>query len=118
MLFATSSFMTKLQLIKAIGDLLTQLDVQIGSLELDDPHRSVLKLKRNDLDARQRELAGAVIKQSAENLKPSLAELERQSKALKVTIKNLENLEQTLEDVTKFIGVLDQVITVAAGLSK
>jgi len=75
--------MTKLEAIKAIGDVLTKLDIVIGSIELDDPRRPALKIKRSDLDARQRELVHLALDEVAELVKEPMEELQTGTKTEK-----------------------------------
>jgi hypothetical protein len=49
--------MTRLELIRSIGDVLTKLDVLRGSISFDEPSREDLDSLRRKLDKKQLQLA-------------------------------------------------------------
>ena len=105
--------MTKIELIRVIGDLLTRIDEVRGSLMPNDPQRRGLDQLRAMLDERQVELAQAQFEEGTEDFQNAAAYLQEVNNAIQETIEDIEDLESTLSSVARFVGVVDNLLGLA-----
>jgi ABC-type transporter Mla subunit MlaD len=109
--------MTKLELIHMIGDMLTNLDVVIGSLLPSDPrHRQLLDL-RLLLDDRQRALSRQAFIENSETFQRAAQELADINDAIRQTVRKVEQLNATLENVTRFLNSLTSLVSTFAAVA-
>jgi len=102
--------MTRIELIELIGDVLTQLDVLIGSMSPSDPDRTPFITARKQLDKLQLSLAQQVFDDNTKKYKDAAAELEKVNNELQKIINDLEKIVKTLETINRFIGAVDKII--------
>lgn len=102
--------MTRIELVEFIGDVLTQLDVLIGSMDPDDDDRQPFITGRKSLDKMQLKLAQNIFDDNTQKYKKAAAELEEINEDLQKTIADLDKLVTTLENVNRFIGAVDKII--------
>jgi hypothetical protein len=109
--------MTKLELIHMIGDILTNLDVVIGSLLPSDPrHRQLLDL-RLLLDDRQRALSRQAFIENSETFQRAAQDLAAINDEIRRTVRKVEQLNATLENVTRFLNSLTSLVTTFAAVA-
>jgi hypothetical protein len=109
--------MTKLELIQMIGDVLTNLDVVIGSLLPSDPkHRQLLDL-RLLLDDRQRVLSQQTFVENSELFQQAAQELAKIDDDIRETIRRVDRLNTTIENVTRFLNSLTSLVTTLAAVA-
>lgn len=102
--------MTKLELIKLLGDLITRLDVILGSISLAHPNREELELIRNQMDDRQRQLAKNQFDENTAVFQKATEQLKAINKDLKATIGQLDNLVNTIKTLRKFVSAVDSIV--------
>ena len=69
--------MTQLEVIRMIGDVLTEIDVAIGSLRPGDPDLTKLQDLRRLLDARQLDISRQIIEDNTERFQRAAGDLSR-----------------------------------------
>ena len=106
--------MTKLEAIILCGDVLTELDVLCGSLYSEAPERKKLDEYRCIIDKMQLKLVDQVFHENTEKYKEASAKLEDINKKLSTTIEDLGKVADTIETVSKFVTVVDQLLIIAA----
>jgi hypothetical protein len=109
--------MTKLQLIQMIGDVLTDLDVAIGSLAPNDPqHRQLLDL-RLLLDDRQGVLSREVFVENSAGFQQAAQEIAAINSGLQQTIQRLDQLNATIDNVSRFLNALTSLVSTVAAVA-
>jgi hypothetical protein len=104
--------MTRLELIKLIGDVLTELDVLRGSLLPDEPNRKKLDKLRKQLDKRQLQLSQNQFDDNTKGFQQATRALEVINKELTKTISNEENIATTIENLKRFVKAVDGIVGV------
>ena len=108
--------MTKLDVIVMIGDVLTDLDVVIGSLLPSDPnHRSLLDL-RVLLDDRQRQLSQRVFDENSLAFQEAAQQLKQVNDGIRGTLRDIDHLNTTIANVTRFLNSATSLVSTVAGL--
>jgi hypothetical protein len=107
--------MTQLEAVVLIGNVLTEIDVAIGSLMPSDPRQRQLLDLRLLLDERQRRLAREVFDTNTEAFQQAAEELTAINNSIRGTIRDVANLTQTIQNVTRFLGAVTNLLG-AAGL--
>lgn len=102
--------MKKIELVELIGDVLTQLDVLVGSMDPDDDERKPFIKNRKALDKMQLQLVQSIWNENTQKYKDAAKELEEVNDDLQETIGDLDELVKTLENVNRFVGVVDKII--------
>lgn len=102
--------MTKIELVELIGNVLTQLDVLIGSMDPDDDRRKPLIKARKELDKMQLKLVQNIWDENTQTYKKATKALEEVNKDLQKTIGDLDKLVTTLDNINRFIGAVDKII--------
>ena len=109
--------MTKLELIQQIGDVLTNLDIVIGSLLPSDPrHRQLLDV-RLLLDDRQRAVSRQAFVENSEQFQQAAQELANINNDMRKTIRKIDELNSTIENVTRFLNSLTSLVTTLAAVA-
>jgi hypothetical protein len=105
--------MTQLEVIRMIGDVLTEIDVAVGSLKPGDPDMIRLQDLRQLLDARQLILSRqafddntARFREGAERLRAVNLEIKGSIKRIDDTIAAIHNVERFLDSVTSFLSTI------------
>lgn len=105
--------MTRLELIKLIGDLLTKIDVLRGSLIPDSPNRSALDHIRKSLDKKQLVLSQNQFDDNTQEYIDAAKKLEDINREVKKTISKIEKLVETIENLKRLVGAVENIIKVA-----
>jgi hypothetical protein len=109
--------MTKLEVIQMIGDILTNLDVVIGSLLPSDPaHRQLLDL-RLLLDDRQRALSIQAFQENSSAFQQATQDLARINDDIRATIRQVDRLTTTIANVTRFLNSVTSIVTTLAAVA-
>ena len=108
--------MTRTELIKLIGDVLTKLDVLRGSLLPGEPNRIELDRLRKGLDSLQLKLVKNDFEDNTKKYLDATEKLRSVNGDLKKTITKLEKIVTTLETVKKLVAVVDEIISIAIPL--
>jgi DNA repair exonuclease SbcCD ATPase subunit len=104
--------MTRLELIKLIGDVLTKLDVLRGSLLPNESNRGELDRLRKKLDKKQLQFSRNEFIDSARPFQQATAELEKIHKELRKTINRTEEIATTLKNLKRFVKAIDDIVVV------
>ncbi len=103
--------MTKIDLLRLIGDVLTEIDAAIGDLLPSDPNQRRLQDLRILLDDRQRQLAGMTFDENTQAFQDATQQLEAANQQIVVSLQNLQNLENAIGNVTRFINSVTSLMT-------
>lgn len=102
--------MTRIELIKLIGDVLTKLDVLRGSMLPGDSNRRELDRLRKQLDGLQLRLAKTQFDDNTQAFITATAEITAINKELKKTLNKIEKVVTTLETLSRFVTAVDDII--------
>jgi len=108
--------MTQLDVIRMIGDVLTDIDTAIGSLEPNDPNERKLHDVRILLDDRQRQLSRAVFDENSQNFQNASQQLQHVNTQIQGTITNINNMVTTIANVTRFLNAVTSLMTTLGAL--
>lgn len=108
--------MTRLELIRLIGDVLTRVDVSRGSLSSDEPNRDELDDLRRKLDRMQLKLARNEFDDNTEAFQQAAEELEIINRSLRRTINDIERLVTTIQNLRRFVAAVNNIVGVALPL--
>jgi hypothetical protein len=108
--------MTQLDVIRMIGDLLTEIDVVVGSLVPGDPDLTALQDLRRLLDARQLILSRQVFEDNTERFQSAAAQLKGINDEVRLTIRQIENMAAVIQNVTRFLNGVTKFLTVIGGV--
>lgn len=108
--------MTKLELITAIGNTLTQLDNALGDPALvNQPAKwQQAFAMRNHLDQQQRELLVATIQSDDEAFQTLTGKIQAATKQLQQTIDDLKKIDSIINTIGEISADLDQILKAAA----
>ncbi|MGA2403285.1 MAG: hypothetical protein ABSG91_16515 [Syntrophobacteraceae bacterium] len=110
--------MTKLELIKLIGDLIVKIDeVILSGKGLQDPERPGWEKSRKRLNDAQRELGKLVFREDDSRYVEYTDELNKVNKSLKQELASLEELKKALGQVEQVLGLLVQIIKLFGGVA-
>jgi len=102
--------MTRLELIKLIGDVLTRIDVLRGSLSPGEPNRIALDGIRKDLDASQLQLSKNQFDDNTQAFIKATAELDAINADLQETIKSINKVAETLTNLKRLVAAVDGIV--------
>jgi hypothetical protein len=101
--------MTRLELIKAIGDVLAGVDVSRGSVAPNAPGRADLDLLREKLDKRQLQLVLWRWNENTKAFQDAALKLEEANTELKRTIADLKKTATTVENLRRVVAAIDDI---------
>lgn len=101
--------MTRIELIRLIGDVITEVDVLRANFKRETKNRKNLDDIRDDLDTAQRKLVRNVISDNTKNFKELTTSLQEVNGGLRQTIEDVDKIAQTLEILVKFVGVVQKI---------
>ena len=107
--------MTQLEVIRMIGDVLTEIDVAVGSLVPGDPDLTALQDLRRLLDSRQLVLSRQVFDDNTASFQQAAAELKAVNDNIQGTIRRIDEMAKVIENVTRFLGAVTKFLTVVGG---
>jgi hypothetical protein len=108
--------MTQLEVIRMIGDVLTEIDVVVGSLIPGDPNLTALQDLRRLLDARQLILSRQVFEENTERFKSAAAALKQINDEIVGSIRRIDDLATVIQNVTRFLNGVTRFLTVVGGV--
>jgi cell division septal protein FtsQ len=98
--------MTQIEVIRMIGDVLTEIDVTVGSLMPGDPAMVKLQDRRRLLDARQLTLSRQVFDDNTKRFQEAAAELQAVEKEVSLAIRRIDNMTAVIQNVTRFLDAV------------
>jgi hypothetical protein len=105
--------MTRIEIIREIGDLLTRLDILRGGLLPGNRDRQALDDLRLLLDDRQRRLSQQHFEENTAEFKAAAADFARVNADVRLTIDRVERLIETINNVRRLLVAVDTVVGVA-----
>lgn len=105
--------MTRIEIIREIGDLLTRLDILRGGLLPGNRDRQALDDLRLLLDDRQRRLSQQHFEENTAEFKSAAADFVRVNADVRLTIDRVERLIETINNVRRLLVAVDTVVGVA-----
>jgi|WetSurMetagenome_2_1015567.scaffolds.fasta_scaffold93382_2 hypothetical protein len=100
---------TRLELIRLIGDVITEVDVLRSHFDREDSNRKRLDNIRDGLDTYQRKLVRSVIKENTAEFIELTASLKEVNGRLCQTIEDVNKIAMTLELLVIFVGVVQKI---------
>jgi DNA anti-recombination protein RmuC len=101
--------MTRLELIRIIGDVITEVDVLRSNFKRQTKSRKSLDNIRDELDTSQRKLVRNVIKDNTKQFIELTKSLKEVNEGLRQTIEDVDQVAQTLETLVKFVSVVQKI---------
>lgn len=101
---------TRLDVIKMIGDVLTETDVARGSLLPDDPNRHQLDDLRVLLDDRQRKLSKAVFDENTTQFQNAAKKLQAVNNQIQGSIQQVNKILTVLGDIKIFLDAVTSLM--------
>lgn len=108
--------MTHLDVIRMIGDVLTEIDVAVGSLLPNDPNLVRLQDLRRLLDARQLALSRQVFDDNTERFQIAATRLKAVNDDIRGSIRRIDNMVTAIQNVTRFLDSLTSFIGTIGGV--
>jgi uncharacterized membrane-anchored protein YhcB (DUF1043 family) len=102
--------LTRLELIRLIGDVITEVDVARSNFRRETKVRRHLDNIRDELDTFQRKLVRSVIRDNTADFKDLTKSLQEVNGELRLTIQDVDEIAQTLETLVKFVGVVQKIM--------
>jgi len=102
--------MTRLDVIKMIGDVLTEIDVARGSLLPDDPNRHQLDDLRILLDDRQRRLSKTVFDDTTQQFQDAAKKLKVVNDQIEGSIQQVNKILVVLSNITIFLDAVTSLM--------
>lgn len=108
--------MTKVELITAIGNTLTQLDNALADFALvNQPAKwQQAYAMRNHLDQQQRELLVATIQSDDEDFQTLTGKIQAATKQLQQTIEDLKKIDSIIDTIGEISADLDAILKTVA----
>jgi CHASE3 domain sensor protein len=106
--------MTQLEIIEMIGDVLTDLDVLIGSLMPSDPNHQKLLDLRTLLDDRQRVLSRRAFDQNTAAFQQAAQQLQEINNQMQGTLQDIDHINDAIQNVTSFLNAATSLISTVA----
>ncbi|WP_177198106.1 hypothetical protein [Nitrosomonas communis] len=101
--------MTRSELIRVIGDVITEVDVLRSNFKRETKNRKSLDDIRDQLDTYQLKLVRNVINDSTTEFKQLTTSLKEVNEELRLTIEDMDKIVQTLEALVKFVGTVQKI---------
>lgn len=107
--------MTPQELVRLIGNILTQIDDCLSRPDFsdNDPHWHQLFALRKALDDQQRELVSAGFKQNSAAFTSATQALAQSNTQLQKTLADIQRIADTISTVTQIIGFVGQLLQFA-----
>ena len=107
--------MTQLDVIRMIGDRLTEIDVTVGSLMPSDPNLQKLQDLRQLLDARQLILSRALIDDSTPRFRDAADRLRAVNRETSGSLQDIDDMVVMIANVTRFLDAVTTFMTAVTG---
>jgi DNA anti-recombination protein RmuC len=101
--------MTRLELIRIIGDVITEVDVLRSNFKRQTKSRKSLDNIRDELDTSQRKLVRNVFTDNTKQFIELTKSLKEVNEGLRQTIEDADQVAQTLETLVKFVSVVQKI---------
>jgi len=108
--------MTKLELIRLVGDVLTEIDTAIGSMLPSDPHQQELQDLRILLDDRQRQLSRQIFDENTATFQSAAEQLKAINDQIRTTIQQVQRIQDTINNIKRFLDSVTSLMTTVGGL--
>ncbi|HMU64524.1 MAG: hypothetical protein E6Q61_10050 [Nitrosomonas sp.] len=100
--------MTRPELIRLIGDVLTEVDVLRSNFDRETEERKNLDNIRDALDTYQRKIVRNVINDNTAKFKEHATSLKKINEDLRQTIEDINKIAKTLETLVEFVKVVQK----------
>jgi hypothetical protein len=107
--------MTQLDIIRMIGDRLTEIDIKVGSLMPNDPDQIRLQDLRRTLDSRQLLLSRQIFDSNTKKFQTAAKDLAAVNEKIQGTIDEIDSMQRVIRNVTRFLdAVTSFLVTIGA----
>jgi len=103
--------MTQLEVIRMIGDVLTEIDVAVGSLMPGDPDMTRLQDLRQVLDARQLMLSRQVFDENTAGFRDAAEQLQAVNVEIRGTIRRIDDMIAVIHNVERFLDAVTSFLS-------
>jgi len=103
--------MNRLDVIKMIGDVITDIDIARGSLLPDDPNRHQLDDLRVLLDDRQRKLSKTAFDDTTKQFQDATQKLKTVNDQIKGSIQHVDKIVTVLANIKSFLDAVTSLMT-------
>jgi hypothetical protein len=103
--------MTRLDVIRMIGDMLTEIDVKVGSLMPGDPNIVQLQDLRRLLDSRQLMLARQAFDDNTPRFQAAAERLRAVNREVRAQLDELDAVVAVIGNVTRFLDEVTSFMT-------
>jgi hypothetical protein len=110
--------LSRIDLIRIIGDIITELDVARGSFPKESPERKEFDAWRRYLDEKQHALADAVFDEGSAAYQSASADIDNIARDMADAIADVNNTAQTFEDLSRLASAIDDLLSYAASAVK
>jgi chromosome segregation ATPase len=104
---------TLADVIRKIGDSLTELDILAASPTLSEADFQAIRKKRRELDRTQLALVQASFKESTQRFQKATAAIADANQELEETIDDVSKVAETLAAVSVLIGAAEDLLSIA-----
>lgn len=108
-----TAFTSRLNVIRLIGDVLTELDVLRAGFDRGTATRTRLDNLRDEIDTVERKLVRTCIEENTTNFRESGAALKAVNINVRQTIKDVDKVAETLEALVKFLEAAQNIADLA-----
>ena len=107
--------MTQLDVIRMIGDVLTEIDVAVGSMLPDDPNLVPLQDARRLLDARQLALSRQIFDDNTVRFQTAAEKLKAVNNDIRGTLRRLDDMVTLMTNVNRFLNAVTSFVGTVGG---
>jgi uncharacterized protein Yka (UPF0111/DUF47 family) len=101
--------MTRLELIRLIGDVIVKVDELRSTFDRENPIRIKFDNIRDELDANQRKFVRSIISDNTEEFKNRTNSLKETNGKLRQTIDDVDKVAATLQTLVEFVGAIQKI---------
>ncbi len=101
---------TRHDLIRLIGDVLTEIDVLSSNFDPDTKDRDAFDEQRDKLDTAQRRLVHSTINENTKELKDISASLKAVNETLSRTSSDIGKIATTFESLVNLVNVIQKIV--------
>ena len=103
----------KSDVLRSIGNVLTEMDLLMGSPDLNDSDFKQVRKLRRDLDRLQGNIVAEQFRENTKKFQDAAERLEKVNTDVEETIADVEQVSATIGSVTTLISAAERVLSIA-----